>query len=1082
MTRKTIALTALAYGFVVAHFLLIPYAYRPLNFDQALNEFLRTPWMLLGSDQNVALVSRSLMFLPLGLLIAMFFSPRPSRSHFPVISLATGVVGISWAIGINFVQLWFPARTVSLNNLVAESAGVLSGALMWCMSGATVLKWKRQLGTGGSNSLRAVLNGYLVLYLVSALMPLDFVTNANELSEKLASGLYGFWTAPIGCGSVPCGIKFLASMIVTIPCGWWFASHVKSKRNIWPRAVLVTLSGAAMIESLHFLMVSGVSQGASLTMRTVGMLVGVATFSWGSHLEKVDLSRVAKPVVLLLSGPYLLAVFYVAGWFREPHLEIAAGLARLQDVVWMPFYYPYYATYQSTMLSSMVQTGLYAPVGLGCWLWSMRHGCMRPLHAALLAAAVAFVAETSKLFSAGFHPDYTDVFFAAGAASFVHAVLQMIFPSQNGSNKASQSATAPLLATQPKETFTPAPQTAPPSISVSDGRNSKATWWWLVPCLMGVGFWTATFPAFAWLVFAVLLICGAMVWYRPVWAFAIIPAALPIFDLAPWSGRIFVDEFDALLAVVLAVAYARAPRTQCHHKTRDILLYGFSALFVFGLLVSTVRGLMPFQWPDANSFNNYYSHYNAMRITKGAVWGLLVIALSKRYAGAGEAVNRPFAWGITLGLALAVGTIFWERITYVGLWDFASNYRVSGSFSSMHVGGAYIECFLAVATPFLMHLMLDKRNYLVKLFGLLLLLMTTYAVMVTFSRNGYFAFGVGVAIVLIGSLWQSNSFARRSLFFAGIVGTMLVVAVPIYRGDFAQARFASVNADLGVRQSHWDEALRIRDPDWASLLFGMGVGSYPEVSYWRSVQQPRSGTFRLTSEAGNSYLTLAPGDPVYLEQIVTMEPGQRYTLKLDIRAKQRKGQPAVSICEKWMLTSFNCIQIPVTSTEPDSNWHTKVASFSTNEALGHRRPVKLSLNYTEPQSTIDIDNVQLINEGGRNLLENGTFSAGLDRWFFVSDSHLQWHIKSLFYGLLFDQGWYGIFAFAGLFGLALVRGVRQLMAGHNMAGAGLASLASFLTVGLFDTLIDSPRFLLLLVFLSFSLMIRTSEPLVSARR
>ena len=33
---------------------------------------------------------------------------------------------------------------------------------------------------------------------------------------------------------------------------------------------------------------------------------------------------------------------------------------------------------------------------------------------------------------------------------------------------------------------------------------------------------------------------------------AIIPAALPVLDLAPWSGRFYLDEFDLLILVSLS--------------------------------------------------------------------------------------------------------------------------------------------------------------------------------------------------------------------------------------------------------------------------------------------------------------------------------------------------------------------------------------------------------------------------------------------------------------------------------------------------------------------------------------------------
>ena len=177
-------------------------------------------------------------------------------------------------------------------------------------------------------------------------------------------------------------------------------------------------------------MVSGVSQGASVFVRTLGMVLGVATYSWRHRLAALDLNRVGRPAVLALLVPYFLALAYVGGWFRAPKLDTAAGLARLDDAVWLPFFYEYYSPYQSTMYSAIVHVALYAPVGVACWLWA-RHRDRVPLwRATLLAVLLAFVAEMSKLFLAGHLPDFTDVFIAAVSATLVLAVLRFTSRSQ----------------------------------------------------------------------------------------------------------------------------------------------------------------------------------------------------------------------------------------------------------------------------------------------------------------------------------------------------------------------------------------------------------------------------------------------------------------------------------------------------------------------------------------------------------------------------------------------------------------------------------------------------------------------------
>jgi VanZ family protein len=420
-----IAVSALAYAALVAHLLFIPYALSPLPFGEALRRFTQIRWFHLGPDQNVALVSRGLMWLPLGtLLAAAIATHRRSRIELP--GLVFGVLlGSGWAIAVNFAQLWFPERSFSLNNLVAEICGVAAGALVWSVPGTNGLRWWRRLTSGGLSSLEAALDGYVILYLVSSLTPFDFVTSAADLATKLDSNLYGLWLAPIGCGPAPCVAKFLAVVFASIPCGWWVASWRPWERHAWLTALLLALIASTCIELLHLMMVSGVSQGASVAARTAGTLLGSVTYS-GRCLARLDLNRVGRPAVLALLAPYLFLVFYVAGWFRADPLGFRVAIARWDHIAWLPFYYVYYNPYASTMLSALTHFSLYAPIGVMCWLWVRDRTRIPVWLAAPFAAPLCFVAETSKIFLSDRMPDYSDVYIAIVAATLTLAVLRLV--------------------------------------------------------------------------------------------------------------------------------------------------------------------------------------------------------------------------------------------------------------------------------------------------------------------------------------------------------------------------------------------------------------------------------------------------------------------------------------------------------------------------------------------------------------------------------------------------------------------------------------------------------------------------------
>jgi hypothetical protein len=442
---------------------------------------------------------------------------------------------------------------------------------------------------------------------------------------------------------------------------------------------------------------------------------------------------------------------------------------------------------------------------------------------------------------------------------------------------------------------------------------------------------------------------------------------------------------------------------------------------------------------------------------------------------------------MAVGLGLTVAVIMWERVAFSGLWNFSDGYRVTGPFSATHTGGAYIDCFLAAAVPFLMVLTLETRHWLAKLAGMSLILAATYALMVTFSRGGYLAFAVAVCIVLLASIVRTKRFARTGVILVGLAGAMLLVVVPIFKGEFAQSRMASVSADLGFRQAHWEDALNIRDPGWATSLFGMGLGRFPETTYWRSTLDARAGTYQLKNEEGNTYLRLDSGDAIGMDQFVSLEPGQQYVLKLDVRPSRPDAKITVSICEKWLLTSANCLSPTFDLGKEFGAWRSVETRFSANELstspwYGHR-PIKLSLSYAVPQSTIDIDNVSLQTEPNSNLLRNGDFSQGLDHWFFATAGtlHAHWRVHSLYYSTLFDQGWFGLVAFGVFIALALVRAVQKTWRGDAVSAASLAALSGFLVGGIFDTQIDAPRFLFLLLLLAWTCLYPLARPVGAGR-
>lgn len=1049
----------LLYLLFVVYGSLVPLKYVHRSLDDALLAFQHIPFLQLGVESRADWVANGVLYVPLAFLTAYLLAQSFRRVPRVLLFALAAAFSMGLAVAVEFTQLYFPQRTVSLNDILAECIGSVVGIVL----AARYANWFEALFSSWFSDPQRLkglaLDGYAVAYLAFAMFPYDFLLSWPELSAKLNSGGWGWLIAGSAPRPVFLGVQLVAEVALTLPFGLLFARLPVLGRANYRQAALIGLLLGGLIELAQIFIASGVSQGLSVLTRAAGVCGGLAlsrhAFRWTPD-QMATLLRRYTPAIAIA---YLLALLEINGWFTTHWQGLDAASAQLAQVSFMPFYYHYFTTEALALFSLGVVSISYMPLALLVWAHGRSAG-----FALTVAMLSAWVIESGKLFIQGAHPDPTNLLLAGAASWFtVHFMRQLL-----------RNESLPTAAT----TATTAPATSVTNMGGQGLQTFSAPPLWLVLCLAALGVWVATFPAYPVLVGLVLVTCAVTVWRRPVWLFAIIPAALPVFDLAPWSGRFFLDEFDALLLVGLAVAYSRMPPRPRQRPRADLMLTLAATLLVFSFAVSTVMGLWPLVLPDVNAFINVYSPYNALRLAKGVLWAALVVGLSRRWVAAGVDPRRPFCWGMVVGLALTVAVIVWERLAFSQLWDFSDGYRVTGPFSATHTGGAYVDGFLAAAVPFLLLLTLETLHWRVKLAGMLLVVASTYALMVTFSRGGYLAFGLAVAIVLLVRSVQAKRWAQRfvssALMVAGLAGTMLLVALPIFKGDYTQSRVAVVNADLGFRQAHWQAALDMRDPGWATSLFGMGLGSFAQTNYWRGTQSPKPGSYQLENEAGNTYLRLGSGDAIGVEQWVAVQPGQTYVLKLDVRPSRPGASLTVPICEKWLLTSANCIAPAFDLGQAFGAWRSVEARF-TASGLADRpwysqRPIKLALTYAVPQSTLDIDNVRLETGGQVNLLRNGDFSQGLDHWFFATAGalHAHWRVHSLYYGVLFDQGWFGLLAMGGFFALALGRAAQQAWHGDAVSGAALASLSGFLAGGLFDTQIDTPRFLLLLLLLAWA--------------
>ncbi len=615
---------------------------------------------------------------------------------------------------------------------------------------------------------------------------------------------------------------------------------------------------------------------------------------------------------------------------------------------------------------------------------------------------------------------------------------------------------------------------AVPSVRVPTGPLwARATKALIGVSLLVVALWRSLdFPVFGLPLAIGMLAYAAVLWWRPLAWLVVVPAALPLLDLAPWTGRIYLDEFDVLGMVTLGVLLLRrvTSATARPSVSSGSLLIGF---YLTSAAVSMILGLLPLTRPDGNSFFTYWSQYNALRVGKGFIWGAAFYLVVAHRVMSEAVLARLLSIGMAIGLLGVCLVGVWERWLYAGLGDDASTYRIVSTFSSMHTGGGHIEAYLVATVPFLW---LGLRQPKTAVLAGPLLLLAAYVMLYTVSRGGVLAFGV-IAVILGLATFRSISSggAGRATLAMLVLGAIALILVAGAGSGYLMERFAKSAEDWKTRADHWQLGLRIADDSWVGRLFGTGLGTFPRRYLEKGPMDRQSGTYALIADpagkgGGETFLRLGVGDTLYVAQRIDVEAGARYRLVLNVRAQGTGGRLAVPICEKQLLNSRRCAWNEM-EVSGSGAWHTASRDIDLRDvgrgAWWRHLPVELFFYNSAKGGSIDIDRVQLLDGRGRNVIANGDFLNGGDRWFFKTHSHLPWHLKNVWVHVVFEMGIIGAFLFALVVASALYRLGQIAWSGSSLAWVLLASLSGLLTVGVVDSLLDAPRLALLLLAMLF---------------
>lgn len=286
----------------------------------------------------------------------------------------------------------------------------------------------------------------------------------------------------------------------------------------------------------------------------------------------------------------------------------------------------------------------------------------------------------------------------------------------------------------------------------------------------------------------VAVVFAALRWLPGGWL-VLVPASLPVSDLAMWTGMIHICESDAVLCATLCwcgLSSLRARRGPGMHRgwRFGVIPMALVLVLTVSTLVSTGRALWPPPDWSAALQGGYLSPLNGLRVAKGALFAVLLLPFlnAEMRRDAATALRRLAAGGIA-GLVLVSGVAVWERWHFPGLSNFSSDYRTTALFWEMHVGGAMLDGWIALGLPILLGALLAARKPgKVILLGVLSMA-AAYVAFTAFARALYV--GLGAALLVMAMVPPARSRGGAASGYKRYMGGGAVVLVALAAGLLA---------------------------------------------------------------------------------------------------------------------------------------------------------------------------------------------------------------------------------------------------------------------------------------------------------
>lgn len=402
----------------------VPLNYAPRSLSDAWQAFIRIRFLDLGVDSRADWVANLLLFIPFGFLLSgICLIDRKVKLGWQVcVLLLSAVVGLLCSTAIEFSQLWFPNRTVSQNDIFAETTGAIVGSLLWMFCGSFCVRCTRAISQSVEPGQRVdgVLWALVGFHLLQSVLPLDLTIHPSEIWRKLRHGHLILTPFSKLDFARPELIYELVFMMLNSGLMGWLVARLYARRfgsrPAWYWLFLAGVLVTTAIEVMQLFVYSRVSDVDGILFGTAGFLAGGLALPVREQDTVGRRSRLQFSFLLLATVLYSAALVWFFWYPLNFDFDMAEVARRGRDFLRVPFALLQAGTYYNAMSEVVRKVWTFAmltaliAVTLGLAQTDVAQQRSRILAISLaLACGLGVIIEVGQLALPGRYADITDV-------------------------------------------------------------------------------------------------------------------------------------------------------------------------------------------------------------------------------------------------------------------------------------------------------------------------------------------------------------------------------------------------------------------------------------------------------------------------------------------------------------------------------------------------------------------------------------------------------------------------------------------------------------------------------------------------